>query len=255
MSQFDDVQTFVRGANLATRAEELHGLLDGVTRELGFDYFAVMQHVDLRINAPGDFVHVLNFPKPWQAVILDRGYFAEDPVHVACQTRATGFLWSSVGNIISLTAKQREILGAAQHEGLGDGFAVPIHIPGESGGSCSFSVRVGREVPETSLPAAQYVGCFGFEAARRIHLRSRSVRSKAEPPPKLSTRQLDCMVLAAAGHSDAQIARKLGIGERTVHQHVEEAKHRYEVTSRTFLVVRALFDGQVTFADIFRGRH
>lgn len=255
MSQFDDVQAFVRGANLATRADELHGLLDGVTRELGFDFFSVVQHVDLRTNAPGDFVHLLNYPKAWQAMILDRGYFAEDPVHVACQQRATGFLWSSIGTIIPLSAKQREILGAAEHEGLGDGFAVPIHIPGESGGSCSFGMKVGRDVPQPSLPAAQYVGCFGFEAARRIHLRARSMSRKVEPPPKLSTRQLDCMVLAAAGLSDSQIAKRLGIGERTVHQHVEEAKHRYEVNSRTLLVVRALFDGQLTFADIFRGRH
>jgi LuxR family quorum-sensing system transcriptional regulator CciR len=35
-----------------------------------------------------------------------------------------------------------------------------------------------------------------------------------------------------------------------VHQHLEAAKRRYDVASRTQLVVRALFDSQITFADV-----
>lgn len=254
MSRFHDVQAFVREANRATRRDDLHGLLDGVVRELGFDYFSVVQHVDVRAVAPADYIHLVNFPEAWRQMVMARGYFADDPVHVACQKTATGFLWSSTGQIITLTPRQIEILSAAAAEGLGDGFAVPIHLPGELGGSCSFGLRLGREAPHEALPVMQYVGCFAFEAARRIH-RSDRGRAGLSGPPKLTGRQLDCMVLAAAGSTDSQIAGRLGISEKTVHQHVEEAKHRYGVSTRTLLVVRALFDGQLTFADIFRTLH
>lgn len=254
MSPFHDVQTFVRAANRATRREELHDLLDGVVRELGFDYFSVVQHVDVRTTAAADYIHLVNFPTAWRQMVMARGYFADDPVHVACQKTATGFLWSSAGQIISLSSRQTEILAAAAAEGLGDGFAVPIHLPGELGGSCSFGLRLGHEIPDEALPVMQYVGCFAFEAARRINKADRW-RAGLSGPPKLTGRQLDCMVLAAAGGTDGHIAKRLGISEKTVHQHVEEAKHRYGVSTRTLLVVRALFDGQLTFADIFRTLH
>lgn len=256
MSQFEDVQAFVREANLATRREELQGSLDGVTRELGFDYFALIQHFDVRATPLSEVVRLFSYPQAWRRLILERDYLVDDPVMAACRTRATGFMWSALDKIITLTPRQREYLDLAGREGLGDGFAVPIHIPGEGGGSCSFAVRTGREPPQASMPAAHYVACFGYEAARRIHLRTLSARERGERgTPKLSTRQLDCMVLAARGRTDSQIAEQLGIHERTVHQHVEEAKRRYDVKSRTLLVVRALFDGQVTFADVFRAPH
>jgi len=190
MSPFHDVQTFVRAANRATRGQELHDLLDGVVRELGFDYFSVVQHVDVRATAPADYIHLVNFPAAWRQMVMARGYFADDPVHVACQKTATGFLWSSAGQIISLTSRQTEILAAASSEGLGDGFAVPIHLPGELGGSCSFGLRLGREIPDEALPVMQYVGCFAFEAARRIHKTDRG-RAGLSGPPKLTGRQLD----------------------------------------------------------------
>jgi LuxR family quorum-sensing system transcriptional regulator CciR len=48
------------------------------------------------------------------------------------------------------------------------------------------------------------------------------------------------------------VARVLGISDQTVHQHLEDAKRKYEVTTRTQLVVRALFDSQVAFVDLFK---
>lgn len=34
-------------------------------------------------------------------------------------------------------------------------------------------------------------------------------------------------------------------------QHVKDARDRYGVTKRTLLAIRALFDGQISFADVF----
>ena len=46
----------------------------------------------------------------------------------------------------------------------------------------------------------------------------------------------------AAGHTNTQIARRLGISEGTVHAHLENIYTRLNVSSRTAAVTRAFPD-------------
>jgi len=254
MSAFSDVEQFVKATNRLTRMDELAVLLTEVVEALGFDYVALVHHVHFTTpEAAAKAVQVVDYPEAWHAVVAARGYFTDDPVLAACQKSAAGFLWSDLPTLLSLSARQSEILNSAAACGLAEGFTVPVNVPGEFLGSCSFGVATGRSVPRQSLPAAQYVGCFAFEAARRIQLiEGARDRSAAGAPPRLTQRQFDCVILAAQGKSDWHIAQLLGISGDTVHQHIEMAKRRFGVASRTELVVRALFEAQITFADILR---
>jgi LuxR family quorum-sensing system transcriptional regulator CciR len=146
----------------------------------------------------------------------------------------------------SARARAREPLARAA--GLAEGYTVPIHVPGQASGLVSFVMAQGRELPSDSLPAAQYLSCFAFEAARRLNLQ-REVNDPSEGP-KLTQRQLDCLVLAARGKSNWVAGQLLGMSGGTVHKYLEAAKTRYGVATRTELVVRALFDGQLSFADV-----
>jgi LuxR family quorum-sensing system transcriptional regulator CciR len=228
MGRFRDVQAFVRAANEISSIDDLRALLTGTVKEIG------------------------NYPEAWMATVKAREYISDDPVLMACQTSAAGFRWSNVPTLISLSKRQEHILSGAARAGLGDGFTIPVHIPGECAGSCSFAVRVGRSLREAALPMAQYIGCFAFEAARRLvreptthtRVRERSVS------PGLTSRQLDCVVLVARGKSDGDAAQLLGISAETVHQHIETAKQRFGVATRTQLVVRTLFDNQLAFQDV-----
>ncbi len=248
MSEFWDVQEFVGEANRVASFPELISLMDAMSRTLGFDYFAMVHHVD--VVAP-DVIDLLNYPSSWQEMINERKYASDDPVLVACQFTNVGFRWSDVPGMIALTARQKEILRGAHEAGIGSGFTVPVHIPGEYAGSCSFGLKLGREFRDSTMPSAQFVGCFGFEAARKlIRIATEKAGKTIAPLPQLTQRQLDCLVLAAGGKSDWHTAQLLGISGQTVHQHIEEAKRRYGVATRLQLVVRALFDGKLTFRDI-----
>ncbi|HEY4942346.1 MAG TPA: LuxR family transcriptional regulator [Rhizomicrobium sp.] len=252
MSLVQNVQEFVREANRISDIKELQVLLEGTVRELGFDYFALVHHVNI-YQTRGEVVYLFDFPPAWTELVDRKGYFTDDPVHVACQKSATPFTWADVPRLITLTTRQEEMLQAAKTAGLGGGFTVPIHVPGEYTGSCTFSTRFGREVPLASLPAAHYVGSFAFEAARRVVQRmaaKKGGRLKGAARPKLTRRQFDCVVLAGRGKSDKDIAQILGIADQTVHQHMEDAKRRYDVATRMQLIVRALFDSQLAFADL-----
>ena len=250
MSRFEDVQEFVREANRVADMPSLRSLTEGVVEALGFDYFALVHHVNLA-KRPNDYVRLINYPRSWIEMSQKYAYYADDPVHAASQKSGTPFLWTDVPKIITLTNRQEEILDSARLSGVGAGFTVPVNIPGEYSGSCSFSTRHGRPLPNASLPAAQYVGCFAFEAARRVVEMTRPLKA----PPKetrqpLSRRQVDCVILAGRGKSDRDVGQLLGISGQTVHSHIEEAKRRYNVATRQQLIVRALFDSLITFADL-----
>lgn len=250
MSLFRDVQLFTDLCNRVSTLEELQALLQDAVRFLGFDYVALVQH--FAVGEPRTRTLQLgDYPEAWKEMITERGWFADDPVLMACQTSASGFTWSEVPQRIALNARQRLILDSAKDAGLGEGFTVPVSVPGDIMGSCSFGVRLGRNFPAQSMPAAQWVGCFGFEAVRRIkNLDDLRSGPRLVAKPKLTSRQLDCVVLVAQGKSDWDIAQLLGISDQTVHQHIEDAKRRHGVASRTQLVVRALFENQLNFADI-----
>jgi DNA-binding CsgD family transcriptional regulator len=59
------------------------------------------------------------------------------------------------------------------------------------------------------------------------------------PVPRLTLRQNDLLRLVAAGHTNTQIARRLGISEGTVRTHLENIYERLHVSSRTAAVTRA----------------
>ena len=250
MTTFEDVEQFVKGANRATDMGELTGLLTAAVETFGFDHVALVHHVNLHsADAAGEALQFVNYPEALRAQLGARRSLGDDPVLIAVQSSAAAFLWSDLPRIIDMNPRRTEILRAAMACGVSDGFTVPVNVPGEFLGSCSFALAAGREVKRAMLPAAQYVGCFAFEAVRRIR-RLGEAGNGREATPTLTGRQYDCVVLAAQGRSDWHIAQLLGISPETVHQHIETAKRRYQVSSRTQLVVRALFDSQITFSDV-----
>ena len=65
---------------------------------------------------------------------------------------------------------------------------------------------------------------------------------RRHPVLRLTPRQNDLLHLLAAGHTNTQIARRLGISEGTVRTHLENIYERLGVSSRTAAVTRAFPD-------------
>ncbi len=148
-----------------------------------------------------------------------------------------------------MTPGDRMILALAREQGIGDGFTVPANVPGEARGSCSFASAAGRPIPSALLPLAQLAGAFAFEGARRMW---RNDVLGPDPHPVITDRQRDCLLWIARGKSDWETSRILGISEETVVRHVKHARERYAVEKRTSLLIRTLFDGTISFTDVFR---
>jgi len=63
---------------------------------------------------------------------------------------------------------------------------------------------------------------------------------RQQPDAELTSRQRQVLDLVAAGYTNAQIARRLGIAEGTVRKHLENIYRRLQVSSRTAAITRAL---------------
>lgn len=225
---------------------DVHDALADCCEAMGFRYFALTHHVDFA-RAPHQGVRLHNYPSLWEEWFDERSLGRFDPIHRASHVASFGFSWSEVPDLIQLTPRDIEVLEEAKRVGIGEGFTVPVHVPGEYNGSCSFAVRRGDLLPNAQTLVAQLVGCLAFEAARRI---AQPRRLPPETVP-LTDRQRDCVLWAARGKTDWEISCILGVSHETVIQHLKHARERYGVTKRTHLAVMALFDGSICFSDIF----
>jgi LuxR family quorum-sensing system transcriptional regulator CciR len=237
-------QQFALAVEAAASIRELGGLVDAITREMGFRYFALTHHVDMvRSTQPAIRIH--NYPADWEAFFDAEGLGRSDPVHRASHLRNLGFPWTMLRELIEFSRRDEEIIARSKRAGLGEGYTVPAHMPGESEGSCSFATVQGRTYRVEWVPLAQFVGTAAFEAARRLS----GLRRLDLDRPRLSDRQRDCIYWAARGKSEWETAQILGIGHGTAVQHMKEARRRYGVFNKTQLAIHALYDGALTFTD------
>jgi DNA-binding CsgD family transcriptional regulator len=81
-------------------------------------------------------------------------------------------------------------------------------------------------------------------ALLRPHLQQayRDAERRRSARPQLTPRQWELLRLVAAGHTNAQIARRLGVSEGTVRIHLQNIYGRLQVSNRTAAVTRAFPD-------------
>ena len=221
----------------------LKEVINDATRELGFTWFALLHHASLAAPT-ASLIRLDTYPGGWEAELARQGLIGADPVHHACLRTNIGFAWAELPNLVPLGPRAREVLERARRFDIGDGFTVPVNVPGEPAGSCSFAVRRSAALPAGRLLCAEQIGAHAFRAARRIHGYPACARC-----PHLSRRERQCVRLLAAGKTDWEIAAILGISVETAHQYVKRARAAYDVVSRAQLVACGLRDSVVSFEE------
>lgn len=247
MNHYARVSRFIEEIRSVRTEQELACLVGEILSEFGFRHFALVSHVDLA-TPPEGTVRIIQYPETWLARSMTQRYYADDPILLAAQRTVLPFTWDELPRYVDLTRRHRLILDEARAAGLPCGYTVPIHIPGQISGSCTF-VHEDGDLDPASLPAAHYVGIYAFNTALRLSGRAAAMQRERV---RLTNRQRECLRLAARGKSDWSIGQMLTLSQKTVHMHIELAKERYQVSSRVEAVVRALFDGELAFADILK---
>lgn len=215
------------------------------TKSLGFDHFC-LTYGKRAYGGDTDVLLLHDYPEAWARIYVGFELSRIDPVRRACDRSITGFAWKQIESLIHLTRTDRQIFAVGRENGIGDGYTVPRHLPGEASGSCTFVVRPENSMPEAMLPLLEIVGAVAIDNARRI-----VGHGPANAKPILSERQRECVLWSARGKTAGEIGQILGISEETVVQHLKLARERYAVHCRQALILTALFDGLIGFGDIF----
>lgn len=243
---FVDAGQLVENLRKARDSSALHDMLLEISKNAGFSYFALTEHVNLRADG-SDVINVVNYPDAWACEFRRKKLFGVDPVHRASNGRIHGFLWAEVPKLIPMTRHDHLIFETARSNGLGNGYTVPANVPGYCNGSVSFGMAAGSDIDLSQLPLLSFVGTAAFEAAQKMRYGARALPADV---PRLTDRQLDCVALVAQGLTTIEISRVLNVSYETVVQHIKDAALRYGVSRRTTIAVRALFDGSLGFTDV-----
>ncbi|RYF46367.1 MAG: LuxR family transcriptional regulator, partial [Cytophagaceae bacterium] len=240
------VADFYDVMDLIDTPERLSSLMSGLCGIAGIPYFALTHHVDFNQHSSGA-VHLHNYPADFAQYYHQNGLMIRDPVHRVSQLRSVGFTWSTLPTLIPLTAGDTNFLQEAHHAGLGLGYTVPIHVPGEHTGSCSFAVAPAAEFPRQNIPLLEASGRFAFEAARRLAGTS-AIHNKYHA--HLTEREREIVILLGHDKSEKEIARILNISPDTVNDHLKHARHRFGVRKSMLLVICGLVTGAITWSDL-----
>jgi len=225
------------GTNLAD-------LLRDACAYMGCAWFALSHHVDF-LATPEKGVRLHNYPDEWAYWFDQNRLGPSDPVHRASQRSRAGFLWHDMRRYDAPRPGDEIILAEARRHGIGDGLTVPVHLPGDAHGSVSFAWRPGSVADPDALQFARMIGGAAFEAAHRI-----AHPQRLHIGPRLTHRQRQCLIRAAQGNPIRQIGLHLDISPDTVREHLRNARQRYGANGGTVLTVRALYNGDISFADL-----
>ena len=246
MQLLEIINTFQDGIESIESRSELSCALHATMERIGFRFFALTHHVDFD-HAPAGTIRLHNYPEGWAEYFDANGLGIRDPVHRASQLRNAGFAWSALAEIMQLTPEDELVLRGAREAGIGDGYTVPFHVPGEYSGSCSFAMPIGVAMNAEQIAAAQLLGTFAFEAARRLDAKERARQGRGTA---LTQRQRQCVVWLGHGKSEWEIGKILALSPRTVNQHLKRARERCGVSKSSLLVVHALLQGSITYSEL-----
>jgi DNA-binding CsgD family transcriptional regulator len=249
MNQFDVVQGFLeRGETGSPSPDRLAAEFLKAVQTLGFRHFACCSHVD-PFHPPPEAVMMHNYPRGWVRTYSEAKLYEYDPVLKHAESSPLPFFWDAAFQSTRITRSQRTMLADAAGYGLTHGYTVPLHLswlPGSFRASCTVIPAV-ETVDSRNYLAIEVAATYLYFWASRVQ-----APWLAATPVTLTQRERECLALVAQGKGDWTIGRVLGLGESTVHYHIEQLKRRLRVATRPQAVVQGLMTGQISFGDVVR---
>jgi LuxR family transcriptional regulator, quorum-sensing system regulator CviR len=188
------------------------------------------------------FTNVLNvsYPEEWLRLYWQKGYFEIDPVFKTALEKPGTQHWETTYQDTS-SDKQREFMAAAKEFGLADGITTGSADPACGIGTfCSFA-SAERVDAKRYVPLVEY---FGYH----VHIALLRTAPKSSQPvapcvKELSLREMTILNWVKNGKTNWEIAKIIGVTERTVRFHVESIFSKLDVTSRSHAVATAIAHG------------
>lgn len=244
MSQ-PELQTFIERSLAADSVEQVHRLCSGICDSFGFDHFIYGTSFPSSMVKP--FILVISgHPDAWRERYQAQRYLTVDPAVRHCYSSLHPLVWQDLMRRSDTDRRGLRVMHEAVDFGLASGTSLPIRGGRGEVGVLSFSSE--RPMSETRrhidhvLPPLFLLSAYVHEAAGRLI----SSGGLLFNPPALTPREQECLLWAAEGKTSWETAQILGISERTIVFHLQNASRKLNVTSRQQAVARAVSQGLIT---------
>lgn len=241
-TEFDLIQEFAEKATAAETVDSVAEDFITAIRPLGFETFALGTAVNFSWS-PETAIAVDRFPGAWSEHYTRERYLEEDRIFEVVLGRQVPFTWDSEAVQTGLKKRQNMIFKEAEEAGMLFGLTVPIHSRSHPPAAISIAGQnadVGAGQVHAAHLMAVYLHCAVLRLVRDRH----SV--EAEKVELLSPRERECLRWVAIGKTNWEIGQIVDISENTVHYHVERAKRKLNVSTRTQAVVKAFFGDHIS---------
>ncbi|HCK83076.1 MAG TPA: hypothetical protein DHW63_00695 [Hyphomonadaceae bacterium] len=224
----------IEHAHEVTSAIELTELFAPACARLGYSHFATFSVLDPKGKTIGAYEAGSTDPI-WNEHYVAQDHFQRDAIVRLLPCMLDAMIWSELTRTHDLAADERLVFNEAREFGHRDGLVLPQHYL-DGAIAATILVAPDRIEPNPRLrAAAQILAAYFSIAVRRMMAPSVSGKTVA-----LSRRQRECLQWVRAGKSDWEIGEILGISEHTVSEHIEAARKKLGVRTRTQAVIEAI---------------
>jgi LuxR family transcriptional regulator, quorum-sensing system regulator BjaR1 len=203
----------------------------------GFRSVYIAQLVNPANVAINRRLHLTNWPEELLQSRRRRISTLQDPIAQVAMRSKRPFLWSNVRQQASPTGKKT--LDEARDFKINDGLMFPVHaidcVPG--------GISVGAEVIDVSRREISEIEIVAQHTYYRLELQMGPSPYKSEIV--LSSRETEVIQIAAAGKTNGEIARVIGVSEETVKSTISRASRKLNATNRAHAVATAIAHGLI----------
>jgi LuxR family transcriptional regulator, quorum-sensing system regulator BjaR1 len=222
------------------RLSTIDAVMDATQRMLGrfgFEHFSFSGVPRSSASMP-EVVLAHRIPPELFKLYVERRYADVDPAMRLLRRTTIPFRWLDVPYHPEREPRGAEVMALVADFGLSQGFFVPTPSPTGTSGN----VWMAGPTPELNAqntPALHIIALYAFD---RVHRLVEPLPDRSSP---LTAREREVLVWSASGKSAWEIGEILGIGKRTVDEHVQTAVHKLGAANKIQAVVFAIRDGLI----------
>ena len=226
----DAIEASATGASVMSQFEK-------VIRDLGFHAYIMAG-----IPEPGQTlaqVTVANgWPLEWFELYNRENLSAVDPVPRHCFNTLNPFEWKDVPYDREHNVAAHNVMTRARDFRFHEGFCIPIHYDDATG-----AISMAGERPYLDAETKSALHLMSVFTHGRLRALTRS--GPQGPSRRLSETEAEVLRWAARGKTAWETSQILGISERNVRWHLEEAQRKLMAPNKTATVARALVNREI----------
>lgn len=159
----------------------------------------------------------------WIDHFIENNYFESDPLYLAAQKSLIAQTWEAHQKRPQDSERQIQIYREIADFGISKGLDLSVQDE-----NCKAAMCFYYGPTEADLKEQQHVIQLG---ALYLHERVRQLHTASEERPLLTAREQRCLQFSSQGTTYAEIGKQLGITERTVSFHLQNAKRKLNVNT------------------------